>query len=158
MFASWGSVVYRARVTVIGIMVALLLGSAAYGLGLEKHLSQSGWDDPGSESVAAAKLADGTFGRDTNSDVGPIREGDWIGLVRGDGIVSVAPDVDGAATAVLVQLVVPGRELVTVFTGEGATPSATAAIEGWLADQRADVQVEVHCGGQPLYPYLFGVE
>ncbi|MFF2111944.1 hypothetical protein CJ179_27600 [Rhodococcus sp. ACS1] len=69
MFASWGSVVYRARFTVIGIMVALLLGSAAYGLGLEKHLSQSGWDDPGSESVAAAKLADGTFGRDTNSDV-----------------------------------------------------------------------------------------
>ncbi|QHE70700.1 MMPL family transporter [Rhodococcus sp. WAY2] len=69
MFASWGSVVYRARFTVIGIMVALLLGSAAYGLGLEKHLSQSGWDDPGSESVAASKLADSTFGRDTNSDV-----------------------------------------------------------------------------------------
>ncbi|MFZ2176762.1 MAG: MMPL family transporter [Rhodococcus sp. (in: high G+C Gram-positive bacteria)] len=69
MFASWGSLVYRARFTVIGIMVALMLGSAAYGLSLQEHLSQSGWDDPGSESVAAAKLADGTFGRDTNSDV-----------------------------------------------------------------------------------------
>ena len=22
----------------------------------------------------------------------------------------------------------------------------------------ADIQVEVHAGGQPLYPYLFGVE
>ena len=34
----------------------------------------------------------------------------------------------------------------------------TTAIRGWLADERADVQVEVHRGGQPLYPYLFGAE
>ena len=32
------------------------------------------------------------------------------------------------------------------------------AIQGWLADEHADVQVELHPGGQPLYPYLFGVE
>nr|WP_206038105.1 MMPL family transporter [Rhodococcus sp. HNM0569] len=50
-------------------MVAALLGLAAYGLSLQDHLSQSGWDDPGSESVAAAKLADTTFGRDTQGDV-----------------------------------------------------------------------------------------
>jgi DAK2 domain fusion protein YloV len=96
--------------------------------------------------------------RDANSEIGPIRQGDWIGLVRDDGIAAVAADVDGAATALLDQLVAPGHELVTVITGVDATPSATATIEGWLADQRADVQVEVHRGGQPLYPYLFGVE
>ena len=96
--------------------------------------------------------------RDTNSEIGPIKEGDWIGLVRGDGIMSVASEIVGAATALLDHLVSPGRELVTVITGLDATPSATAAIEAWLADERADVQVEVHRGGQPLYPYLFGVE
>lgn len=69
MFASWGSIVYRARFTVIAVMVAGLLGLAAYGLSLQDHLSQSGWDDPGSESVEAAKLADGTFGRSTTGDV-----------------------------------------------------------------------------------------
>ncbi|MFF0817969.1 MMPL family transporter [Rhodococcus sp. NPDC003318] len=69
MFATWGSIVYRLRFTVIGVMVAVMLALGAYGLGLEKNLSQSGWDDPGSESVAAAKLADGTFGRDTTADV-----------------------------------------------------------------------------------------
>ncbi|SDD70464.1 MMPL family transporter [Rhodococcus tukisamuensis] len=69
MFATWGRLAYRLRFTVIGVMVALLLGLAAYGLGVEKHLSQSGLVDPGSESVAAAELADGTFGRDTKADV-----------------------------------------------------------------------------------------
>lgn len=69
MFATWGSIVYRLRFTVIGVMVGLMLALGAYGLGLDKNLSQSGWDDPGSESVAAAKLADGTFGRDTLADV-----------------------------------------------------------------------------------------
>ncbi len=108
------------------------------------------------ESVATGEVTQAV--RDSNSEIGPITQGDWIGLVRGDGIVSVAPDVEGAATALLDQLVAPGRELVTVITGVDATRSATAAIEGWLADQRADVQVEVHRGGQPLYPYLFGVE
>ena len=69
MFDRWGELVYRARFTVIAVMVAALLGLAGYGLSLNDHLSQSGWDDPGSQSVAAAKLADGTFGRDTMGDV-----------------------------------------------------------------------------------------
>jgi hypothetical protein len=70
----------------------------------------------------------------------------------------IASEMVGAATALLDHLASPGRELVTVITGLDATTSATTAIEAWLADQRADVQVEVHRGGQPLYPYLFGVE
>ncbi|MCL2534972.1 MAG: MMPL family transporter, partial [Nocardiaceae bacterium] len=69
MFARWGDLVYRARFVVIAVMVAGLLALGAYGSGLGAHLSQSGLDDPGSESVAAARLADSTFGRDTQGDV-----------------------------------------------------------------------------------------
>ncbi len=69
MFARWGDLVYRARFTVLAVMVAGLLALGAYGSGLGAHLSQSGLEDPGSESVAAARLADGTFGRDTTGDV-----------------------------------------------------------------------------------------
>ena len=96
--------------------------------------------------------------RDTSSPAGPVAEGDWIGLVRGDGIVSVAPDVVTAATTLLERIVDAPHELVTVVTGSDALAADTAAIEAWLRDVRADVQVEVHRGGQPLYPYLFGVE
>lgn len=69
MFDRWGELVFRARFTVIAVMVAALLGLAGYGLSLNDHLSQSGWDDPGSQSSQAARLADSTFGRDTAGDV-----------------------------------------------------------------------------------------
>jgi len=45
-----------------------------------------------------------------------------------------------------------------VIEGEGATPANTRRITQWLAEERPGVAVEVHHGGQPLYPYLFGVE
>ena len=96
--------------------------------------------------------------RDSSSDVGPVTTGDWIGLVRGDGIVAVSGTLDGAVVALLAQLVDESREIVSVIEGTDATASATAAIEAWLSTERPGVQVERHRGGQPLYPYLFGVE
>jgi len=34
----------------------------------------------------------------------------------------------------------------------------TDQIVAWVSQNRPDVAVEIHSGGQPLYPYLFGVE
>ncbi len=108
------------------------------------------------ESVATGEVTQAV--RDSGSDVGDVTAGDWIGLVRGDGIVSVASTVTEASTALLDHLIDPSREIVTIVTGSGASPGDTASIEAWVAEYRADVQIEVHRGGQPLYPYLFGVE
>jgi len=108
------------------------------------------------ESVATGEVTRAV--RDTASDAGAITTGDWIGIVRGDGIVSVNGTLPGAATALLDHLVTAEREIVTVIEGQQATASVTDALRAWLADERPDVQVEVHRGGQPLYPYLFGVE
>ena len=69
MFTRWGDLVYRLRFAVIGVVVAALLGLGGYGLGLEDHLSSSGWDDPTSESAEAAQIADSAYGRDHTSDV-----------------------------------------------------------------------------------------
>ena len=96
--------------------------------------------------------------RDSTSGVGTIVTGDWLGLVRGDGIVSVAPSVEGAAMALLDVIVGDAAELVTVVTGHDADQAVTEQIVGWLSDHRGDIHVDVHHGGQPLYPYLFGVE
>jgi DAK2 domain fusion protein YloV len=89
---------------------------------------------------------------------GPVEEGDWLAIGRADGIVAVAPDQHDAIAGLLDHLVTDGSELVTVIAGVDATDATTAAIEDWIGTHRPDVEVEVHDGGQPLYPYLFGVE
>ena len=67
MFAWWGRTVYRFRYIVIGVMVALCLGGAVYGSSLGEHVTQSGFYNEGSESVAASVLGDEVYGRDRTS-------------------------------------------------------------------------------------------
>ncbi|WP_063057783.1 MMPL family transporter [Nocardia sienata] len=65
----WGRFVYRHRLAVLVVFAALVVVSGLYGRDLADRLTQEGWFDESSESVAASKLADATFGRDTDSDV-----------------------------------------------------------------------------------------
>jgi len=95
--------------------------------------------------------------RDSTCDAGPIAEGDWLGIAR-DGILAVRPELGEAACALLDQLVTDDHELVTVIEGEGASPGCTRHVTAWLEENRPGVEAEVLHGGQPLYPYLFGVE
>jgi uncharacterized protein len=95
--------------------------------------------------------------RDSRSPVGPITEGDYLGLTR-DGILAVAPTVAEAACGLLDKLVTDDHEIVTLIEGEGSTAADTRAISEWLDEHRPGVATEVHHGGQPLYPYLVGIE
>jgi len=124
--------------------------------------------DPGSDAVtnsaemgeAAARVVAGEVTRavrDSSSDAGRIAEGDWLGIAR-DGIVSIAPDLAAAADRLLEHLVDERHEIVTIIEGEGASPVVTRHLEVWVHDNRPGCEVEVHHGGQPLYPYLFGIE
>ncbi|MEM6105329.1 MMPL family transporter [Mycobacterium sp. 050272] len=69
MFAWWGRTVYRYRYIVIGVMVALCLGGGVFGMSLGKHVTQSGFYDDGSQSVAASILGDKTYGRDRTAQI-----------------------------------------------------------------------------------------
>ncbi|MGC5256079.1 MMPL family transporter [Gordonia sp. DT218] len=69
MFGAIGTFVYRMRFAVIGVLIALMAGLGLYGLDLSKHLSQSGWFDPTSESSQGSVVADTALGRDHRSDV-----------------------------------------------------------------------------------------
>ncbi|MFM9138439.1 MAG: hypothetical protein ACKOQZ_09990, partial [Actinomycetota bacterium] len=108
------------------------------------------------QSVATGEVTQAV--RDTKTDAGAVKAGDWIGLVRGDGVVAIGDSMVAASTALLEHLITPGRELLTVITGDLANARATEEIEAFLAERYPDVEIEVHAGGQPLYPYLFGVE
>jgi DAK2 domain fusion protein YloV len=120
----------------------------------------SGEDNARAMADAAANVIAGEVTRavrDSSCDLGPIAEGDYIGLSR-DGIVAVAASLDDACTQLLDALVGDDHEIVTIIEGEGATAATTRHIELWLQDHRPNVTAEVHHGGQPLYPYLFGIE
>jgi trehalose monomycolate/heme transporter len=69
VFAWWGRTVYRYRLIVIGVMVAVCLGGGIYGMSLGKHVTQSGFYDDGSQSVRASVLGDQVYGRDRTSHV-----------------------------------------------------------------------------------------
>ncbi|MGA1173330.1 MAG: DAK2 domain-containing protein [Ilumatobacteraceae bacterium] len=112
-------------------------------------------------SRAASSVATGEVTqaiRDTNSDAGPVKAGDFIGLVRGDGVVAVATTLDAACHDLLAKLITPQRELLTIITGSDATSQATDALVAHVGQAHPHISCEVHFGGQPLYPYLFGVE
>jgi dihydroxyacetone kinase-like predicted kinase len=55
-------------------------------------------------------------------------------------------------------LIDDSRELLTIVTGDGSGTASTDQITAWVTENRPDVAIEIHVGGQPLYPYLFGVE
>ncbi|MCB0977739.1 MAG: DAK2 domain-containing protein [Acidimicrobiales bacterium] len=109
---------------------------------------------------AAANVAAGEVTRavrDSTCDVGPIATDDYLGISR-SGIRAVAPRLAEAAIGLLAELVGDEHEIVTIIEGEGSNAGDTRHITEWLAENRPDVSAEVHVGGQPLYPYYFGVE
>jgi dihydroxyacetone kinase-like predicted kinase len=70
----------------------------------------------------------------------------------------VADSVAAAAVGLRDVLVGDHHEIVTIIEGEGASVGDTRHIREWLEDNRPGVDTEVHHGGQPLYPYYFGIE
>jgi hypothetical protein len=95
--------------------------------------------------------------RDALTDAGPVNEGEYLGLTR-EGIAAVGATVGEAGAALLDILVTGDHEIVTILEGEGSTPAATRHITEWLGEHHPDVMVEIHHGGQPVYPYLFSIE
>ncbi len=95
--------------------------------------------------------------RDTVAECGPIRKGDWIAISR-DGICVATTSAAEAAFALIDALVDDESEIVTVLVGADARPGDTQRVREHLGLRHPGVEVEVHDGGQPLYPYLIGVE
>ena len=95
--------------------------------------------------------------RDTESELGPIAAGQWLGLDR-QGLRVVAPSATEAATGLLAELIDDSHELVTVIAGADAATAQVGEVSAWLAEHHPALEVEIHEGDQPLYPFYFGVE
>ena len=95
--------------------------------------------------------------RDTSADGFDIATGDWLGLAAGK-IAAVESDVIKAATGVVDALVTSDHEIITIVSGEDAEEAETMALVAQIELSHPELETEVHSGGQPLYPFIVGVE
>jgi len=95
--------------------------------------------------------------RSINTSVGEVAEGDWIGLDR-NGVRAIGATLVEAAIDLLDEIVGDQSEILSIIVGEDATDADTQAIADWVGDNRANVETEIHNGGQSHYPFFFGVE
>ncbi len=95
--------------------------------------------------------------RDAVGPSGPIREGAWIALTE-HGICASADSALDAAVQLIERLADDDSELITVLLGADARPGDMDRLRDHVGVARPNVELEVHEGDQPLYPYLIGVE
>jgi hypothetical protein len=75
-----------------------------------------------------------------------------------DGIQLAAGSAFDAVVGLLGHLVTEDSELVTVLVGADARNADTTRLREHMGLEHPHVELEVHAGDQPLYPYLIGVE
>ena len=95
--------------------------------------------------------------RDTTIDGLEIHENDNLGMVDGKILVS-NPDMHQTLTETLKYMLDEDSEIVTFYVGEDGSEELANEIAQEIAEEFEDVEVEIHQGQQPVYPYLFSVE
>ncbi|MGY3761511.1 DAK2 domain-containing protein [Granulicatella sp. HMSC31F03] len=95
--------------------------------------------------------------RDTNIDGVEIKKDDFMGIVDGKILVSIA-DRKEATLATIDKMIDDDSEILTIIYGEDADASEVEEITEAVEAKYPDVEVEVHEGNQPVYTYLLSVE
>lgn len=110
------------------------------------------------EEITRVKTGQITYAvRDTHIDDKEIHEGDIMGI--GDhGMLAVGKEVAAVAKETVEQMVDDETELISIYYGEGFTEEEAEKLAGELEEQYNYCDVEVNCGGQPIYYCIISVE
>ncbi|UGQ07344.1 DAK2 domain-containing protein [Streptococcus anginosus] len=95
--------------------------------------------------------------RDTTIDGLEIHENDNLGMVDGKIVVS-NPDMLTTLNETFSNMLDADSEIVTIYIGEDGSEDLSNELAQDITEKFEDVEVEIHNGGQPVYPYLFSVE
>ena len=95
--------------------------------------------------------------RDTNIDGREIRQGDFMGL--GDsGILSVGTAISTVAYDLVGAMMTPEKELISIYYGEEIAEEDAEKLKAQIAEKFHDCDIELQCGGQPIYYYIISAE
>lgn len=95
--------------------------------------------------------------RDTVINDMEIKKGSFIGM--NDGTIKVTASNKLLTMESLLQHVVDeDDELVTIFYGEDVTEEEVASLRQYVEENLEEVELELHCGNQPIYSFIIMVE
>ncbi|KRL86814.1 dihydroxyacetone kinase(DAK2)-like enzyme [Lacticaseibacillus pantheris DSM 15945 = JCM 12539 = NBRC 106106] len=127
---------------------------------LEYNPEQSLADNAAAMTEALGNVVSGEITqsiRDSNIGGLEIHNGDWIGLIDGDIKVDGQERLQTTIDTIEAMLD-EDSEIITLIVGTEGSEAEAEKIEAAIMDAHDDLEVEIHDGGQPLYPYLISVE
>ena len=95
--------------------------------------------------------------RDTNIEGVEIKKNEFMGIRNGKIVVSNL-SLNTVLEELLEKSLDEDSEIVTLYLGEESTEEYTDFLEQLIEEKYPDVEVELIESGQPVYPYIIGVE
>lgn len=95
--------------------------------------------------------------RDTSIDGIEIKKDDFMGISEGKIVISDS-SLEQVAEELVKKLIDEDAEIVTILYGDNTTEEAAESLGAFIESLNEDVEVEIHNGKQPLYPYIISVE
>lgn len=95
--------------------------------------------------------------RDTNIEGVEIKKDEFMGISNGKIKVS-SPTIKEVLEKLLSSSLDEDSEIITLYLGEGSSEEITEFIESYIEKNYSDAEVEIVESGQPVYPYIIGVE
>ena len=95
--------------------------------------------------------------RDTEIDGMQIRQNDYMGI--GDkAILAVGTDLKETTMKMIDAMVDEDSAIVSIYYGADETEEHAQEIGKMIEEKYPDVEVEINCGGQPIYYFVISVE
>ena len=107
------------------------------------------------DSVVSGQITNAI--RDTAIDGVEIHEGDYLGMIDGKIVLSEA-DKYQATLDTLNKMISEDIEIITIIVGVEGTQAEAEKISEAIEASYPDLEVEIHEGNQPVYPYLLSAE
>ena len=110
------------------------------------------------EEIQNVKTGQVTYAvRDTHINDKEIHEGDIMGI-GDEGILSVGQSVEATTKEMLSLMADEDSELISIYYGQDIQEEDAEKLAAEIEELYPDADVDLHCGGQPIYYYVLSVE
>ena len=111
-----------------------------------------------SEAMATVKTGEVTHAsRDSKVASKKVKKGELIGIFGGQ-IRATGSSLTNTCLNLISMMVDEDSEVMTLIIGEGVSNRVRTTLTEKLIRKYPEIEIEIHDGGQPLYPVIIGIE